>query len=273
MRDPRVIASDITGPILFEGDRIAMPGLTGFLNGGDPRRQRHGHRRRRGGDGRRVRRSRRAASRSSTRRTSTARSTRCSSFVARARRRRSCAATCGCCAAPTAPPSACRRWSPSTPRGGGRGRSPAYLDCVPPRRRRSRPKTTCIVDNNYGRFEAGANVRLQGTVARPGVTGRAELREGGEMFLLGGLYRLNESSISFTNPTAIEPDMNISMVTRSNGDEHHADAHRHARPPGDQRDVEQSRRRHQTVMSVLLGGNSARPRGRPGAALGRAARA
>ena len=34
MRDPRVIASDITGPILFEGDRISMPQLTGFLNGG-----------------------------------------------------------------------------------------------------------------------------------------------------------------------------------------------------------------------------------------------
>ncbi len=34
MRDPRVIASDISGPILFEGDRISIPGLTGFLNGG-----------------------------------------------------------------------------------------------------------------------------------------------------------------------------------------------------------------------------------------------
>ena len=43
-----------------------------------------------------------------------------------------------------------------------------------------------VVDNNYGRFEAGANVRLQGTVGRPGVTGRADLREGGEMFVLGG---------------------------------------------------------------------------------------
>ena len=46
-----------------------------------------------------------------------------------------------------------------------------------------------LVDNNYGRFAAGADLRLQGTVGRPGVTGRAELREGGEIFLLGGLYR------------------------------------------------------------------------------------
>ncbi len=75
-----------------------------------------------------------------------------------------------------------------------------------------------IFDNNYGRFEAGANVRLQGTVGRPGMTGRAELREGGEIFLLNSVYRLNASGISFTNPAAIEPDMNISMVTQQNGE-------------------------------------------------------
>lgn len=76
-----------------------------------------------------------------------------------------------------------------------------------------------VIDNNYGRFEAGADVRLQGTVARPAVTGRVTLREGGEVFLLNTQYRLNESTISFTNPNAIEPDMNISMVTRANGAE------------------------------------------------------
>jgi hypothetical protein len=77
-----------------------------------------------------------------------------------------------------------------------------------------------VIDNNYGRFEAGANLRLQGTGTRPSVTGRAELREGGEMFVLGGLYRLNESTISFSNPTSIEPDLNISMVTRVQGADH-----------------------------------------------------
>ncbi len=72
-----------------------------------------------------------------------------------------------------------------------------------------------IIDNNYGRFEAGANLRLQGTVGRPGVTGRVELREGGEIILLNGVYRLTESTISFTDPTAIQPDMNITMVTNT----------------------------------------------------------
>ena len=76
-----------------------------------------------------------------------------------------------------------------------------------------------VVDNNYGRFEAGASLRLAGTVERPGVTGRVDLREGGEIFLLGGLYRLNASNISFTNPSAIGPDLNVSMSTRSSGAE------------------------------------------------------
>ena len=92
-----------------------------------------------------------------------------------------------------------------------------------PRRAASRHRVSTeedlVVDNNYGRFEAGANLRLQGTVGRPGVTGRVELREGGEIFLLGGLYRLNASNISFTNPSAIEPDLNVSMSTRSSGAE------------------------------------------------------
>lgn len=75
------------------------------------------------------------------------------------------------------------------------------------------------VDNNYGRFAAGADIRVQGTATRPGATGRVDLREGGELFVLGGLYRLNESSISLTNPATIEPDLNISAVTSASGNE------------------------------------------------------
>jgi hypothetical protein len=35
MRDPRVIASDISGPIVLAGDRVTLGNLKGFLNGGD----------------------------------------------------------------------------------------------------------------------------------------------------------------------------------------------------------------------------------------------
>lgn len=112
-----------------------------------------------------------------------------------------------------------------------------------------------VIDNNYGRFEAGANVRLQGTGARPAVVGRAELREGGQVFMLGGLYRLNESSISFSNPNTIEPDLNISMITRTNGADvtltlsgtvEHLQTSVTSSDPG----------ADQSVLSVLLGGNT-----------------
>ena len=34
LRDPRVIATDIAGPILFEGDGVSIPGFYGSVNGG-----------------------------------------------------------------------------------------------------------------------------------------------------------------------------------------------------------------------------------------------
>ncbi|MBL8138220.1 MAG: translocation/assembly module TamB domain-containing protein, partial [Acidobacteria bacterium] len=213
MRDPRVIASDISGPILFEGDRVRLGNLKGFLNGGDV--EASGTARVLGVD------------------------VATGEFTLQARG-----------VAVEYPENvdseidAILRFAPgATPtltgdvrilRGAYRATislpalvafnatrtvprvEPGYVD----RLRLDISVSTeedLIIDNNYGRFEAGANVRLQGTGARPAVTGRAELREGGEVFMLGGLYRLNESTIAFSNPNAIEPDMNISMVTRSNG--------------------------------------------------------
>ncbi len=213
MRDPRVIASDITGPILFDGDRVTLGNIKGFLNGGDF--EASGTARVLGVD------------------VATGEFT----FQARS-------------VAVEYPENvdseidALLRFAPgATPtlkgdvrilRGAYRATislpalvafnatrtvprvEPGYFDRLQLDLSVS-TEDDIIIDNNYGRFEAGANVRLQGTGARPAVTGRAELREGGEVFMLGGLYRLNESTIAFSNPNAIEPDMNISMVTRSNG--------------------------------------------------------
>ena len=213
MRDPRVIASDISGPILFEGDRVTLGNLKGFLNGGDF--EASGTARVLGVD------------------------VATGEFTLQARG-----------VAVEYPKNvdseidALLRFAPgATPtlkgdvrilRGAYRATislpalvafnatrtvprvEPGYLDRLQLDLSVS-TEDDIFIDNNYGRFEAGANVRLQGTGARPAVTGRAELREGGEVFMLGGLYRLNESTIAFSNPNAIEPDMNISMVTRSNG--------------------------------------------------------
>ncbi|HEX6163491.1 MAG TPA: translocation/assembly module TamB domain-containing protein [Vicinamibacterales bacterium] len=66
-----------------------------------------------------------------------------------------------------------------------------------------------IVDNNYGRLAAGVNVRVLGTVAEPGMDGRIELREGGQVFLAGRTFRLTRGDISFTDRRHIHPEFNI----------------------------------------------------------------
>ncbi len=77
--------------------------------------------------------------------------------------------------------------------------------------------TDMVVDNNYGRFEAGAQVRVVGTMLTPGLVGRAELREGGQMFLAGNTFRIERGSISFIGQSTIEPDFDIEVRTMASG--------------------------------------------------------
>lgn len=73
------------------------------------------------------------------------------------------------------------------------------------------------VDNNYGRLEAGANIRVVGSVAQPGVDGRITLREGGEIFLAGRTFRITRGDISFTDLRHIHPEFNIAAEARVDG--------------------------------------------------------
>ena len=66
-----------------------------------------------------------------------------------------------------------------------------------------------IVDNNYGRLAADANVRLTGTVAQPGMDGRITLREGGQIYLAGRTFRITRGDVSFTDRRHIRPEFNI----------------------------------------------------------------
>lgn len=75
-----------------------------------------------------------------------------------------------------------------------------------------------IVDNNYGRLAAGVNVRVIGTVAQPGVDGRIALREGGQIFLAGRTFRITRGDISFTDRRHIHPEFNIAAEARIGGD-------------------------------------------------------
>ncbi len=74
-----------------------------------------------------------------------------------------------------------------------------------------------VMDNNYGRLEAGASIRLVGTVAEPGMDGRVTLREGGELFIAGRTFRITRGSISFTDLRRIEPEFDIAAGARVNG--------------------------------------------------------
>lgn len=70
------------------------------------------------------------------------------------------------------------------------------------------------VDNNYGRLEAGTELRIVGTVAEPGANGRITLREGGDVFLAGRTFRITRGDISFSNLRRIQPEFNIAAEAR-----------------------------------------------------------
>jgi len=74
------------------------------------------------------------------------------------------------------------------------------------------------VDNNYGRLEAGVGVRVVGTAAAPGMDGRVTLREGGELFLAGRTFRITRGDISFTDLRHIHPEFNIVAEAQTGGD-------------------------------------------------------
>ena len=77
-----------------------------------------------------------------------------------------------------------------------------------------------IVDNNYGQFELGADLRVIGTAAAPALSGRADLREGGQLFVGRNVYTLGSlAAIDFTNPVIIEPILNIQADTRAGGED------------------------------------------------------
>ena len=74
-----------------------------------------------------------------------------------------------------------------------------------------------IVDNNLARLQLGGDLRVIGTAAAPALSGRATIREGGELFIGRNRYIIDTGSIDFANPVTIEPDLNIQAQTRAGG--------------------------------------------------------
>ena len=88
------------------------------------------------------------------------------------------------------------------------------------------------IDNNLGRLNADANLRLQGTLLQPGVTGGLQLEDGGQINFAGRNFRIDQGRVDFTSANRIAPRFNLQaestignyLVTlKLNGDEMNLD--------------------------------------------------
>jgi outer membrane protein assembly factor BamA/autotransporter translocation and assembly factor TamB len=76
-----------------------------------------------------------------------------------------------------------------------------------------------VVDNNYAQLALAADIRIGGTPTAPTLLGRAEVRDGGRIFLGGNVYQIDGAGvIDFANPSRIEPDLAITALTRVSGE-------------------------------------------------------
>src|SRR4030095_11564785 len=71
-----------------------------------------------------------------------------------------------------------------------------------------------VIDNNVARAQLGADLRVINVASAPALSGRAELREGGRLYLGGNTYTVQNGTIDFANPSMIEPMFMIEASTR-----------------------------------------------------------
>jgi translocation and assembly module TamB len=73
--------------------------------------------------------------------------------------------------------------------------------------------STLRVENNLARLIASADLQLRGTYDHPLIFGRAEV-DRGEVTFEGRRYLVTRGNIDFTNPTKIEPFLDVEAETR-----------------------------------------------------------
>ncbi len=61
-----------------------------------------------------------------------------------------------------------------------------------------------------------ADLRVRGTAAQPGMLGRVNITEG-KLVFFGSTYTVNNGSISFFNPIRVEPTLDLSLETQTQG--------------------------------------------------------
>ncbi len=72
---------------------------------------------------------------------------------------------------------------------------------------------TIDLRNPFVRLAGSASVHVTGTAARPGVVGKVELEEGGEVTLQSTRYELERGALTFTDPARIEPYVELEART------------------------------------------------------------
>lgn len=73
------------------------------------------------------------------------------------------------------------------------------------------------IDNNLTKASARANLRLTGSPYNPGLSGRIEFEEGGEVYLADNTYQIEQATVDFINPNQIVPDIGLRARTRASG--------------------------------------------------------
>jgi outer membrane protein assembly complex protein YaeT len=77
-----------------------------------------------------------------------------------------------------------------------------------------RTRQPILIDNNLGRVSADADLRLVGSANRPGLTGRLELGDDGQIYFSGRTFTITTGVIDFTDESAIAPRFNLAAETR-----------------------------------------------------------
>ena len=65
-------------------------------------------------------------------------------------------------------------------------------------------------------LQLDANLQIRGTATQPGVLGRISITDG-QLLFFSSTYMVNSGTISFYNPTRIEPILNLSLETQAKG--------------------------------------------------------
>ena len=76
-----------------------------------------------------------------------------------------------------------------------------------------------VVSNNYGAGTLAADTRVRGTIARPALTGRATIGEGGQIFLGGNAFEIETGSVDFVDPDGIAPELDLTARTQVGNEE------------------------------------------------------